>query len=302
MSGHRGPGAFVAYVGYRALAGLFGLLPEPVMRRTGEALGWLLSWPARRRMALLEHHLARVVGPVPDLRRRARAMFSSYGRYWAEVFWVRPRRKPAIVATASIAGIEHVEDALAAGRGIILALPHLGNWEAAGAKAEAIGIPVLAVAESLPNQRITEWFVGVRRDMGMDVVLTGDGPRVTAELIRRLKQGGTIALLADRDLSGRGVEVLFFGERTTLPAGPVALADRTGATLLPVGCYFDDGPGHAFVVRPPLQVPTAATRDERVAAGTQLLARELEELIRAAPAQWHLFQPNWPSDREERGA
>lgn len=289
----------LAYLGFRALAGLFGLLPEPVMRRGGEAMGWTLSWIARRKMQQLRRTMGRVVGPGAEADRLARQMFTSYGRYWAEVFWVRPRRKASIVAHAHISGIEHVEAAKATGRGIVLALPHLGNWEAAGAKAEAIGIPVLAVAESLPNQRITDWFLGVRNDMGIDIVLTGAGRRVTVELARRLEQGGTVALLADRDLSGRGVDVEFFGERTTMPAGAVALAERTGAVLLPVGCFFAVGKGHEFLVRPPLELPSGESdRESRVAAGVQALARQLEEVIREGPAQWHLFQPNWPSDRQ----
>jgi KDO2-lipid IV(A) lauroyltransferase len=292
-----------AYLGFRALAGLFGLLPEPVMRRGGQAMGWTLSWVARRKMSLLRRTMGRVVGPGPEADRLARRMFASYGRYWAEVFWVRPRRKSSIVAHAHISGIEHVEAAKATGRGIVLALPHLGNWEAAGAKAEAIGIPVLAVAESLPNRRITDWFLGVRNDMGIDIVLTGAGRRVTVELARRLEQGGTVALLADRDLSGRGVEGELFGERTTMPAGAVALAERTGAILLPVGCFFASGKGHEFLVRPPLVLPDGeGDRESRVAAGVQALARELEHIIREDPAQWHLFQPNWPSDREGRAS
>jgi KDO2-lipid IV(A) lauroyltransferase len=284
-------------VAFRFLAGLFGLLPEPAMRRCGEAMGWTASWAARRKMQLLRRTMGRVVGPGPEADRLARAMFVSYGRYWAEVFWVRSRRKAGIVANAAVEGLEHVEAAKAAGRGIVLALPHLGNWEAAGAKAEAIGIPVLAVAESLPNRRITEWFLGVRDHMGIDIVLTGGGS-VTRELTRRLEAGGTVALLADRDLSGRGIDVEFFGERTTMPAGAVALADRTGAMLLPVGCYFASGRGHAFVVRPPLELPAGDDRGERIAEGVQALARELETIIRRRPEQWHLFQPNWPSDRE----
>ena len=288
-----------AYVLYRLLTGLFGLLPEPVMRRTGEGLGWLLSWFAPKKRALLRGHMARVLGPGRGTDAMARRMFMSYGRYWAETFWLRPRRRAMVVETAHIEGIEHVFAARDSGKGVILALPHLGNWEIAGAKAHAIGIPVLAVAESLSNKKITDWFVGVRNQMGIDVVLTGEKGRVTKELLRRLKEGGTIALLADRDLTGRGVAVELFGEGTTMPAGPVAMADRTGATLLPVGCFFDAGAGHAFFVRPPLEIPDLPTREERVAAGSQLLADELEQIIRRDPEQWHLFQPNWPSDRAE---
>lgn len=286
------------YLLYRAMAGLFGLLPEPVMRNIGEWLGRLASYALRGRTVLLRSHMRRVLGPDADLDTKVREMFASYGRYWAEVFWVRPRRKQAIVAHASVEGLEHVREAQRAGRGIVLALPHLGNWEAAGAKAEEVGIPVLAVAEQLPNRRLVEWFVDVRRQLGIDVVIAGRGRRVTEELLRRLREGGTIALLADRDLSGRGIEVEFFGERTTIPAGPVSLADKTGATLLPVGCYFTEGRGHSFVVRPPIDIPEGSDRAERLAVAAQRFARVLEDIIRVAPEQWHLFQPNWPSDRE----
>jgi KDO2-lipid IV(A) lauroyltransferase len=287
------------FLAYRTMAGLFGLLPEPVMRRSGQLLGTALSYFSRRKFALLRSHQRRVVGPVPDLDRRVRRMYASYGRYWAEVFWVRPRRRDAISAHASVEGIEHISAAQAAGRGIILALPHVGNWEAAGAKAVDIGIPVLAVAEALPNQRLVEWFMSVRSQLGIEIVLAGKGRSVSAKLLRCLKSGGTIALLADRDLSGNGIEVDFFGERTTIPSGPVALADRTGAALLPVGCYFKRGRGHTFIVSPPITLPDIDSRPERLAAGAQQLAAALEAVISVAPEQWHLFQPNWPSDRDE---
>jgi len=286
------------YVAYRAFSGLFGLLPEPLMRRSGEAVGRLAWRFAGNRRRLVEGHMRRVVGDDSDVVALGRAMFASYGRYWAEVFWTRPRRKAQIVAGCSIEGEERVHEAAALGRGIVLALPHMGNWESAGAKAEAIGIPVLAAAEGLSNQKIVDWFVAVRRALGIETVITGSGRKVTTALARRLKEGGVIALVSDRDVSGRGVAVEFFGEMTTMPPGPVALAERTGAVLLPVGCYFVAGGGHRFVVRPPLEIPPAASREERVAAGTQLFAAELEDLIRAAPQDWHLFVPNWPSDRE----
>jgi KDO2-lipid IV(A) lauroyltransferase len=105
-----------------------------------------------------------------------------------------------------------------------------------------------------------------------------------------------VALLADRDLKGRGVEVEFFGEVTTLPPGPATLALRTGAPLFPVGTFFDGG-GYRVVVRPAIPIPDSGTRSEKIAAMTQVLAREMESLIRQAPEQWHLVQPNWPSDR-----
>ncbi len=283
---------------YRVFIGLLGALPEPVMRKTGESLGRLLWYLAPQRRALVQRHLRRVLGSDAPVVERSRQMFASYGRYWAEVFWLRPHRKAQLVAHAEVINEETLHRSKAAGKGIILVLPHMGNWEVAGAVAESIGVPVLAAAENLPNPLITEWFVKIRNMVGIDIVLIGKGLRATGELSKRLRAGGTVALLSDRDLSGRGVPVVFFGEETTMPAGPVALADRTGAPIHVVGSYFRKGRGHFYVVADPLQLPDGESREERVAAGVQVFAEVLESMIRRAPEDWHLFQPNWPSDRE----
>ena len=280
---------------FRVLTGVFGVLPEPVIRRIGRALGYALSFVARDKLAMAERHMARALGSQRGARRTARRMFASYGRYWAEVFWMRPSRFDAIVEHADVVGMEYVDAARE--HGIVLALPHVGNWEAAGAKAAAVDLRVLAVAEALADQRIVDWFIDVRARFGIDVLIADRRTSVTKALLERLKTGGTVALPCDRDLTRDGVPVEFFGEQTTLPAGPVALADRTGAHLLVVGCYFKKGRGHHLVVQPRLEIPDAATAEERVALGTQLLAQRLEETIRAHPEQWHMMVPNWPSDR-----
>ncbi len=290
-------GDWPLYVLYRLFSGLFGLLPESFMRKAGEGVGRLAWRIARDRRALVERHMRRVMGPEADAAALGREMFASYGRYWAEVFWVRPRRKAQIVAGCTVVNEEIVHAAKAKGKGIVLALPHMGNWESAGAKAEEIGIPVLAAAEGLRNEKIVDWFVEVRAALGIETVITGRGNRVTALLAKRLKEGGVIALVSDRDVTGRGVEVEFFGEKTKMPPGPVALADRTGAALLPVACYFVAGGGHEFVVSDPLEIPPLEDRDARIQAGTQAFAHVLEGLIKRAPQDWHLFVPNWPSDR-----
>ena len=268
-----------------------------IARRLGQGLGWLFSFFAPGRMALVERHLQRVTGLEIGLKPRARRMFASYGRYWAEVFWMRTRRKESVVTHTEIVNVEALHQARDAGRGLIVALPHMGNWEAAGARAEKEGIRVLAAAEALDNTRLLQWFTRARESMGMDVVIAGTGLRTTGALIKQLRSGGTVALLADRHITGEGVEVDFFGERTTMSTGPVALADRTGAILFPVGCYFKSGRGHRFVVHSRIEIPDVENRQQRIAVGTQLLACALETIIREAPEQWHLFQPNWPTDR-----
>jgi KDO2-lipid IV(A) lauroyltransferase len=246
--------------------------------------------------------MRRVLGAEPtdeQITDAAREMFASYGRYWAEVFWFRPRRRQWMIDKATTTGLDDVYAAQQAGRGVLMVLPHMGNYEVAGAVAEALNLRVLSVAEDLPNSRITDWFVKTRAAFGIDILIHGRGS-ITGALARALTSGQVIALIADRDVSGRGVEVEFFGEVTTMPAGPVSLVALTGSALFPVGCYFD-GAGYRFEVHPELPVPEADDRSERIQLGTQALAREFEKIIREKPTDWHLFQPNWPSDAVPEG-
>jgi KDO2-lipid IV(A) lauroyltransferase len=195
-----------------------------------------------------------------------------------------------------VEGLENIVNARDAGTGVIFGLPHMGNWEAAAPVSGGVGVPVVAVAERLPNRRITEWFTRMRGEFGIEIVLATGSVEVMRRLEAALKANKAVALLSDRDLKGRGVEVTFFEETTTLPPGPATLAIKTGAPLLPVAPYFD-GAGHRVVIGPPLPVPAIQPRSEQVRALTQSLAREMENLIRRSPRQWHLVVPNWPSDR-----
>ncbi len=275
-----------------------GVLPATVANALG-VLGGLVAYPfarGRRRMAI--RHARRVLGLDATATAVARRMFASYGRYWAETFWVRPRRAPQVRARIEVEGLDHVVTAQRAGKGIILALPHVGNWEVAGLIAAEIGLELVAVAENLANRRIRDWFVGLRNQMHIDVVLTGTGRGLMRTLEETLRRGGAVALLSDRDLKGKGIPVTFFGEQTTLPAGPALLARRTGAPIVPVASYFRPRVGHHIVVGAALGVPPVQDRSEWMRCCTQEVAGALEALIRRAPDQWHLFQPNWPSDRE----
>lgn len=279
-----------AYYALRLAVGATGLLPEPVMRRLGRLGG--LAWHRLdgRRRGIARRHMTRV--GATDPKQAAREVFASYGRYWAESFWVRPRRFDALQESMEVEGIEHLHAARLAGKGAVVALPHLGNWEVAALVAVGIDLPLMAVAERLANRRITEWFTRQRGMFDIEVVLTGTGS--SRRLAQGLGDGKAVALLCDRDLSGRGVEVEFFGEVTTLPAGPARLAIRMGAPLIPVGVYFGPGPVHRAVIHPPLAFDEETVD---VTTLTQQLATKFESIIGVSPSQWHLVQPNWPSDR-----
>lgn len=278
---------------------LAGLLPEAFARKAGEAAGYLASFLDARRMKMAERHMARVTGAA-GARAAARRLFSHYGRYWAEIFWTRPERVDEISRHVLWEGFEHIESSKKAGRGMILAVPHVGNWEVGGPRLSREVGSLTAVAEALSPAWFRNWFVAVRRMLGIEIVLTEERSRLVFPLAKKLREGGAVALVSDRDIQGGGIEVDFFGERTTLPAGPALLAERTGAPILPAAVYFRRGRGHRAVVRPPLPPSTEPDRSARLKAMTQSLAYALEELVREAPTQWHLLQPNWPSDRELR--
>ena len=155
-------------------------------------------------------------------------------------------------------------------------------------------IPVTAVVESLEPPALFEFFVEFRREIGLNIVPLG--PDAGNEILKALNSNQIVCLLADRDIIGDGVELEFFGEITTIPAGPATLALRTGAALIPCAVYFDGRTGHHAVVEPPLEVVREGRLRDDVRRVTIDLAGRLEGLIRHAPTQWHLQQPNWPSD------
>lgn len=229
--------------------------------------------------------------------KRVEGVFDSYGRYWLEMLRLPAEvRSGSIDAHCTIEGFEHIEAGLARGNGVILALPHLGGWEWAGAAMALRGHRLLAVVENIEPPQLLSWFAEQRAAIGIEVVTLG--PDVSRTVLRGLRDNRIVCLLSDRDIEGDGVPVEFFGERTTLPGGPATLALRTGATLLPCAVYFRSHRDHLGVVRPPIPVEREGRLREDIARITQVLAHELEALIRVAPEQWHLLQPNWPSDRE----
>lgn len=288
---------YLAYLALRAGLGLVGLLPAGLARSFGEFGGRIWHRFATGRRTMATRHMRRVLGPDADAEAAAKEVMISYGRYWAEALWARSRRVPQMMARTTIDGLEKLIEAREQGIGMIYALPHMGNWEAAAPVSVDVAVPVLAVAEKLANERITDWFTAMRAEFGIEVVLATGSATVMRALEDGLAKNKAVALLSDRDLKGRGVEVEFFGETTTLPPGPATLALRTGAPLFPCGCYFTDN-GHHIVIKDPIPVPEHGSRAEKIQKITQELAHELETIIREAPTQWHLVQPNWPSDRE----
>lgn len=230
-----------------------------------------------------------------ELRRRVRRSFAFYARYWVESARLPVTGDELLDEGHDVTGYEHIQRALDAGRGIILVLPHLGGWEwSAFWLARLNNVRVTAVVEPLEPPELMEWFVEFRRSLGMTIVPLG--PTAGQQVLAALKRNEVVCLLADRDVSGGGIDVSFFGEKTTMPAGPATIALRAGVPLCPTAVYFDGRYGHRAVVRAPIEAKRTGRLRADVTRLTQTVADELETLIRAAPEQWHLMQPNWPSD------
>jgi lauroyl/myristoyl acyltransferase len=277
-------------VGARAAAAV----PAKVAELTGRALGQAMAVADGPRRKVVAAHLERINGR-PATRHEVQAAFDSYARYWVELFQLPSASPQEIIDRFTIEGDEHLQAALAAGTGAVVALPHIGGWEWGGAWLATQGRQMTVVAETLEPPELFEWFVEQRKRLGINVVPLNN--QAGGALMGALRANHLVGLVCDRDIAGGGVEVELFGATTTMPAGPVTMALRTGAPLIPAAIYFDGARGHHTVVRPPLVMEREGRFRDDVARYTQVLAKELEELIRAAPEQWHVFQPFWPSER-----
>ncbi|MFE2097607.1 MULTISPECIES: phosphatidylinositol mannoside acyltransferase [unclassified Streptomyces] len=273
-------------------------LPEPAAVRLGRSVADL-AWKQRGKGVLrLEANYARV---VPDagperLAELSRAGMRSYLRYWMESFrlpaWSAERVRTGFDCT----DVHHLTDGIASPRGLILALPHMANWDLAGAWVTTrLETPFTTVAERLKPESLYDRFVAYREGLGMEV-LPHSGGTAFGTLARRLRDGGLVCLVADRDLSASGVEVDFFGERTRMPAGPALLAQQTGAQLMPVTLWYDDSPVMKGQVHPPIEVPETGSRAEKTSVMTQALADVFAKGIADHPEDWHMLQRLWLAD------
>jgi KDO2-lipid IV(A) lauroyltransferase len=228
------------------------------------------------------------------LAELTRAALSSYARYWQEAFRLPTLGTARILRDTAVPGIEHLEKARADGRPIILALPHSGNWDAAGVWfIDWLGGPFMTVAERLRPESLYRRFLDYRESLGMRVVPLTGGPRPSSAVLREwLDDGRSICLLMDRDLGASGVPVTFFGRPTTMPSGPALLAAQTGASLHPVVCQFTDT-GWRLVVHPEVPMDDGARLRDRVASATQAVADAFTGSIAERPVDWHMLGRIW---------
>lgn len=292
MVGRLGPG--LTYLAYRAVAGAAVVAPAPVAIRVGELAGLLGSYSAPRRRAAVRGNLGRVLGlpeDSPEVSRRVDAAFVSYGRYWAQSFRLPAMDQAALEAVVDADGFENLQRALGPGRGAILALPHLGDWDIGAAWLAARGLRPTVVAEALEPSRLFRWFCQVREQRGLSVL--PPGPDTAVQLIAALRRSEVVGLVSDRAMGTRGLPVTMFGAVTTLPGGPALLSLRSGAPIVPAAVYQSPGRRYRAVMLAPLEMPSSGAIAVRMCTLAQQLAAAFEQLIAAAPEQWHVLTPYW---------
>lgn len=283
------------YWAYRALEAVAMVVPE----RVGRALFGLLGRIAHARLhgvrATVAANQARVLGLPPEhplVRRAVRDAFRLYARYWYDTFHVRALSDEEVLRRTRFEGLEHLRAALERGRGVVAVIPHTGNWDVAGRWLSIHGYRVVAVAEVLRPRRLTDLFIRHREALGMRILPLEPGSGLGRRLASLLAENRIVALVADRDLTGRGIEVEMFGATRRLPSGPATLAISAGAPLLVCSSSTTEE-GWAFRVEP-LEVERTGDLRTDVAAITRAIAERFERQIAANPADWHVFQPAWP--------
>jgi lauroyl/myristoyl acyltransferase len=289
-------------VGYGLGWSVLSRLPESVCLSVFRFFGEVAWRRQGRAVQVLEGNLRRVLGPAAtgaEVRAVSRESMRSYARYWLEVF-----RLPVMPVERLIDGMQddtpgNVQvalDHLAAGRGVIFALPHAGNWDQAAAWIIAMGAgSITTVAERLKPESLFQRFVRYREGLGMVVLPASGGDRPFGILARSLRAGKCVCLPCDRDITGHGIEVDFFGETAHMAPGPAALAERTGAALMPVMLWFTED-GWGVEVGAEIPVPAGEDRKERIVKMTQSVARFFEGAIAEHPQDWHMLQRVFTAD------
>lgn len=250
---------------------------------------------------MVEANIARITGEPRESRRVQElviAAFESYARYWLETFRLVRMGPEFFVERFRCPTQTRIDDVLARGKGAIVVVGHLGNWDAAGAWVGARGNHLVAVAEVLRPRRMFDFFSAHRARLGMTIVPGRKG--ATDELARWVNDGAVVAILGDRDLKGVGPEVTFFGEKVTFPAGPATVSFKTGVPVMVAGVFgvrFEDGRhGWDTHIGEPIDPPRDRST-EAVTEMTQKIADQLAEHVRSRPEEWHVMQPFWPADK-----
>jgi phosphatidylinositol dimannoside acyltransferase len=274
-------------------------LPENSAYSLFERIGQITLRRNGPRMNRLRSNLQRVCPEKSsdEMDQLMAQAISSYMRYWCDTFRSPDWSKERIFGSVTVVREELLTAPMRDGRGVVVALPHSGNWDHAGSYFCAMGFPLVTVAEKLKPEALFNKFLEYRQNIGMEVLST-DGKSM-GTLMQRAREGALIALVADRDLSRSGVEVNFFGYPARMPAGAALLAIRTGIPLITAHVSYSKSGIH--IEFNSVEVPSSGTESEQVAVVVQRCADLFASGISKTPEDWHMLQRIWvDGDFQER--
>lgn len=287
--------AYLYFIGWRIVR----WLPEKRAYQFAYKVADFLVKQNGKSVQRLRSNLARTQPEITTLNLELLVVdaMRSYMRYWCDTFRFPDWNSERIEQTVSVTNEHLLLDAIAAKRGVIVALPHAGNWDHAGAYFCRKGVRLVTVAERLKPEKLFLKFLSYRQSMGMEV-LPLDG-RVLDTLADRLREGALVALVADRDLSRSGINVDFFGAPARMPAGPALLALRTQAPLITAFVSYTDAGVHIDFKS--VMLPSLGSEKEMVQEIVQMTAKHFEAGIAQFPQDWHMLQRIWiDGDFKER--
>jgi KDO2-lipid IV(A) lauroyltransferase len=270
-------------------------LPEGIGRRLFSLFGGIAHRRLHGVRETVTANQARVLGLDSSderVRLATREAFDLYARYWLDTFRLRAMPPEEVNARTELRGRERLDRALERGSGCICVLPHMGNWDVAGRVLAINGYPLAAVAEELRPARLSELFLRHREELGIRIIPLSKNGHVGQQLKQLLAENWIVALVADRDLTGRGVEVEMFGAPRKVPAGPALLSLTADAPMFVCPVYTLPR-GWIVEIGEPVEVSKTGDTKADVTAISRAMAERFERAIAARPPDWHLFQPGW---------
>lgn len=281
----------MTYQFVRSLSRVINILPAScryaVGSLAGEA-GWLLL--PRRRRQLVINNISQGLSLSPEAARKiAKASTTRFGRMIIEMFYQDKLDQAAVNAIVSFRGREHLDAALAEGKGCILATAHSGNWELMSAALSLNGYPLAAIAQRQHNEQMDRFINEQRRAPGAEIVYRSE----VRDMVRLLDRGKIIGLLMDQDAHKKGVFVPFFGRPASTPAGPAAIARLRGAPIVTAFIHELEQGKHEIIVHPAVKVARTDDRDADIYQMTLYLTNLIEAHIRQYPCEWFWLHNRW---------
>lgn len=283
--------AHLSYIAYLLGWKIIGVLPEKSAYKIFSTLASSMYRKNGKSVRRLRTNYA-VVRPElsPEaLENLVTAGLESYMRYWCDTFRIHRWSSSRIASTVTTTRDDLLRNPMQEGRGVVIALPHSGNWDHAGAYFCNEGFPLVTVAEVLKPEKLFKKFLTYREEMGFEVL--GLDSRAFLTLVKRAREKRLIALVADRDLSASGIEVNFFGHTAKMPAGAAVLAIKEGLPLVAAHVSYTASGIHIDFQA--VEISSLTDESERVAETVQNIATAFESGIARSPEDWHMLQRIW---------